>query len=234
MSGGGEHAVALGVRDDREDGQRGVGGGLLGGPVGEVVHLVQRVGAAALGEPGHHQVVRVVVVGVPAAHLVEDTDDVLVRAQGALQHEEPEPGRGIVRHQGGGVPAHLADPGGLLPAPQGPVDQGEGEQHRGVGGVGFGQQPLAGPGGAVGLLGEHRHPVSPAVPVVTRVDQQGADGLPAPLSQRGACGGQFGVVEGFVEGLGRAFAAAAEGRRGWGHRGKLPHATRQVVVAGLP
>ncbi len=41
---------------------------------------------------------------------------------------------------------------GFSLAAQGAVDQREGEQYRGVGGIGLGQQPLTGPGGAVGLL----------------------------------------------------------------------------------
>ncbi|CAM5505462.1 hypothetical protein STENM223S_10035 [Streptomyces tendae] len=83
----------------------------------------------------------------------------------------------------------------------------------------------------MGVLGQYGHPVPPAVPVVTRVDQQGADRLPPSLGQPGARGDEFGVVEGLVEDLGRTLAAsaAAAGRRGWGHRGKLPHATRNIA-----
>src|SRR5690606_40085297 len=105
VAGGGQRAVALGVRDHREDRQRRVGGGLLGGPVGEVVHLVQRVRPgldAVLGEPGDHQVVCVVVVGVAGADLLEDADHVPLGAQVALQHQQPEPRGGVGGRQSGG------------------------------------------------------------------------------------------------------------------------------------
>jgi hypothetical protein len=53
------------------------------------------------------------------------------------------------------------------------------------------------------------------IPVVAGRGEQCADRGPSPLVQRGARGNEFGVVERGVEGLGRALAAAAEGRRGW-------------------
>ena len=179
---------------------------------------------AALGEPGDHQVVGVVVVGVPRPDLGEDAARLLLGAQRALQHEQPEPGRGVGRRERGGVPAGVPGPSGLLLAPQGAMDQGEGEQHRRVGGVGFGEQPLAGPGGAVGLLGEDGHPMSPAVPVVTGVDQQRPGGLPSSLGQRRAGGDEFGVVEGLVERLCRALCGRGRGEAGVGTP-RLPHAT---------
>ncbi len=73
-----------------------------------------------------------------------------------------------------------------------------------------------GPGGGVRLGGEHGGAVAAAVPVVAGVQQQRAGGLPAALRQSGPGGAQFGVVESFVEGVGRGNGGGAGRGNGGG------------------
>ncbi len=220
---GGEHAVALGVRDHRQDRQGRAGGGLFGGPGREVVHLVQRVLArrrAPLGEPGDHEVVGVVVLGVAVPHLVEEAHDVLLAAEGALQDEQREPGRRVVGGPGGRLAALGAHPVRTRLAAQRLVHGGEDEQQPGVVALGLDEPPVAGPRGGGGFLAEHVEAVPPAVPVVAGGGEQLADLGPAALGQRRPGRDECGVVERGVEGLRRRLLAGAA-QRGWrwGHRG---------------
>ena len=165
------------------------------------------------GEARDEEVVGVVVLGVAAAHLGEHVEDLALGPDDPGEPEQPEPGGGVGGGERGGPLARLAGPLGVLPAAQGALDTGEGEQGRGVRGAGFGLEPVPGPGGGVRLAGERGQPVAPAVPVVAGVEQQGAGGLAAALEQRGAGGAQFGVVQGVVVAAGEVRGGGAGGGR---------------------
>lgn len=218
---GGQHPVALGVGDHREHGERGVRGGVFGGPGGEVVDLVERVAAefgVALGEAGDHQVVGHVVVLVAYAHRVEEADHLVLGAAPAGQQEQGQPRGGVLGREGGGAVAGVGGLGAVPAVAQGAGDGGAADEGGGVGAVGLGDPPLLAPGGRALGGGQHGEAVAAQVPVGAGVRQEFTDGRPAALGEGGAGGDQVGVAECGVEGVGGPFAGTAERGRGWGHR----------------
>ncbi|EFL14266.1 predicted protein [Streptomyces sp. C] len=118
--------------------------------------------------------VGVVVLAVAGPDLVEVAAELLLRTEGAGEHEEAEPGGGVGGEQRGRAAAGRVGGFGAALAAQGGGDGGAGQEGGGVGAVGFGEQPFAGPGGGRGGLGEDDEAVAATVPVVAGGDEEGA------------------------------------------------------------
>ncbi|GAA3070821.1 hypothetical protein GCM10020000_64230 [Streptomyces olivoverticillatus] len=86
-------------------------------------------------------------------------------------------------HPGGGQ-AQGAGRIGLVLALQGAEDGGAGEEEGGVGAVGLGQLPVAGPGEAAAPFGEDDEAVAAAVPVVAGAGEELPGLTPAPPRAR--------------------------------------------------
>jgi hypothetical protein len=154
-----------------------------------------------LREPRRHQMMSVVMIRVTGRHLVEEPRGLFLRAERAGQQQQTEPRGGIGGNPADGLTARV--PRLLLRklAAQRTDDRGTGEQGRRVRAVRFGEQPVTGPGGGAGSLGQNDDTVTPAVPVIAGGRQQGAGLGPAALGQLVSHDAQFGVVQGRIEEL---------------------------------
>lgn len=195
---------------------------------------------AAFGEPGDHQVMGVVVLGVAVADLVEEADDVLLAAHVPFQEQESEPGRGVGGHEGRRVAAGVAGLLGARLAGPGALHGGESEQDGRVGGFGFGEPPVPDPCGGRRFLGEDDDAVAAAVPVIAGGRDQFPDLGPAPLSEGRAGGDEVTVVERGVERGAARLRARPSGGGGGGtagsplRRGLLEVITHSKAVPGTP
>ncbi len=234
MPGGGEDAVALGVRDDGQDRQRRVGGGLFGGPVGEVVHLVQRVLAgagAALGEAGRPSGGgRGGGRGTGARTSSKSWTTSSSAPRVALQHEQRRArawGRraasAAAAWQASRARARLVLAGAGRAATVAQASRTEASADSGsASSQSRAQAAVPDSRARTVTRWPRRSQSSPVAASSARTS------CPAALGQRGARGDEFGVVERGVEGLGGALAATAQGWWRWRHRGELPHTTRSV------